>query len=881
MASRGEAEIVTFNRGVVSALAQARTDIKRVSLSAEIQENWVPRVLGPMSLRAGQEYITSNEAHKRGRDIPFIFATDDVAIIRLTENKMRVLVNDALVSRPSVSSAVTNGTFTSDLTGWTDNDEAGATSQWLTGGFLSLSSGGTTAAIRDQQVTVAGGDQGVLHALRIVVTQGDLILRVGTSAGTDNLVGETVLRKGAHSITFTPTGNFHVRLMSRTIYPTLVDSVTVETGGIMELPTPWNEGALANIAFEQSGDVVFVVSGPSVRPMRIERRPGGSWSVVDYINDLGPFRVENSGPITLTPSALIGAITLTASAPLFRVTNVGGLYYIQSAGQVVQANISTDNVFTDNIRVTGTAGTRRFAITITGTWSATITLQRSVGNPGNWVDVATYTTNQATTLLDGLDNQTIFYRIGIKAGQYTSGTATAQLAFTAGTIRGIARVTGFVSETVVNAIVVKAFGALAPSGEWAEGAWSPRRGYPTAVALHEGRLCFAGRDKIDLSVSDDFSNFSNEVEGDSGPISRSIGSGPVDTINWLLSLRLMLVGGQGAELSCRSSSLGEPLTPSNFNLKETSSLGSMRVQALKLDQNAIFADRSQSRVFELEYDGVDSSYAPIDLTAITPEIAQVGIVRMAIQRRPDTRIHVILADGRVALLVYDRTEEVRAWVYLRTEGEYEDVVVLPGLEEDRVYYTVKRTINGNTARYLEKVALQTECEGGPINKQADSFVVYQGTATDTISGLDHLEGENVVVWADGVFIGAFEVASGSVTLSREVENAVLGLGYQAWYRSAKLGQLSKRKNISRLALLLHKTHYQGVQYGQDFDYLDELPLDEFHEESTENTVWDSFDRDSFEVNGMTEPEARLCLTAQAPKPATILAAVIEITTQNG
>ncbi|WP_196300918.1 hypothetical protein, partial [Streptococcus pneumoniae] len=74
---------------------------------------------------------------------------------------MRVWVDDALVTRPSVSTAVANGDFTTNLTSWTDNDEAGATSQWVSPGYMELVGTGTNAAIRDQQVTVAGANLGV------------------------------------------------------------------------------------------------------------------------------------------------------------------------------------------------------------------------------------------------------------------------------------------------------------------------------------------------------------------------------------------------------------------------------------------------------------------------------------------------------------------------------------------------------------------------------------------------------------------------------------------------------------------------------------------------------------------------------------------------
>lgn len=869
-------EMLTFNRGIVSPLALGRTDIKRVALSAQEQTNFIPRVLGPMSLRPGLQYLGNSKSNLLAFYLPFIFATDDVAILELTNGLLRVRVNEALVTRPSVATTVTNGTFDTNLTGWTDNDEAGAVSDWLTGGFMSLFGTGTTAAIRDQTLTVSAPDQGIQHALNISVTQGECILRVGSTSGGQDYITETTLRPGVHSLAYTPTGaSVFVRLMSRVSYPTLIDSCVAASAGVMELTTPWTESILRTVRARQSGDVIFVACR-NVLQKRIERRGTNSWSVVDYVANLGPFRVGNGTPITLTPSALSGTITLTASGPVFRTTNVGGLFAIDSTGQTVTRSISSADVYSDPIRVSGIGSGRSFGITITGTFVGTVTLQRSVGAVGAWVDVTNYTGPVSTSLVDGLDNQIIFYRIGIRPANYTSGTATVLLAYAAGTIRGIARVTAFTSETVVTAVVVKDFGALTGTTDWLEGAWSTRRGFPSAVEIHEGRVWWAGADKIYGSVSDDFANYDDSVTGDSGPINRSIGTGPVDTINWLLASQQMLVGAQGAELICRSSSLGEPLTPTNFNLKPATSRGSLGVDAVSVDTSAVFVDRSGSRAYELQYDSVGSTYSPIDLTAIVPEICKPGIYRIAVQRRADTRLHLVREDGKVALLVFDKTEDVKAWIPVETDGVIEDAFVLPGEEEDKVYYSVARTINGSTVRFLERWALESESIGATVNKQADAFVAFSSLASATVTGLSHLEGEEVVCWADGIDQGVFTVTGGQIVLDNVVNNGIVGLTYRARFRSVKMRYLTKYKKIDKVGFVLSNTHARGVMFGQDFENMEPLPYVEEGEIVDENYVWEDYEYDDVPVDGTYEANSRFCIEANAPRPCTVVAAVLQV-----
>lgn len=883
---RQNGERLAFNRGVVSPLALARVDVKRLALSAETQTNWMPRVLGPMSLRPGLQYIGGTNGQLAARYLPFIFSITDTALIELTPNFMRVLVDDLEVTRSALAtSAITNGTFDTNLTGWTSHDEGTfTTSAWLTGGYMSLRGDGTLAAIREQAVTLAGSGE---HTLRIVVTQGVLLLRVGSTSGDDDYISEASLGVGTHSLTFTPGGTFYVRLFNRDDYATLVDSCAMESSGSLILPTPWGASDLSNIRFTQSGDIIFIAC-KDVRQMKIERRSTTSWSIVDYAPTDGPFMVENLSSITMTPSGVTSTITLTASKAYFKTSNVGSLFKLVSEdGQVRDKALGTANVFSDSIRVSGLTADRNLHILTTGTWVATLTLQRSVGAPGNWVDVTTYTTNQNVDYNDGYDNQIIYYRLGIKTGQYTSGAAAITLSYAYGSITGVVKVTAFTSSTVVSAVVLSDLGSVGGTSTWAEGAWSARRGYPSAVAIHEGRLWWAGKDKLWGSASDAYYTYGVEDPiGDSGTISRTIGIGPVDSINWLVSADYLVMGGQGSEFACRSSSLDEPLTPTNFKIKGGTTIGSTSVEPLKVDSNIIFVDRSRTRIYELSNETFTSSYSIKELTALTPEIGRPEIVRTAVQRKIDTRIHCVRSDGKVAIMIFDKLEEVNCWVLVETEGFVEDVVVLPAVgEEDSVYYSVRRVIDGTTYRYLEKWALTSECEGGTLNKQADSFSHYSGPATQTITGLDHLESEEVVVWADGVDQGTFRVAFGSVTLNTTVTEAIIGLGYSASFESAKLAfaaqggsALTQKKRVDHIGLVLRNTHYQGLQYGDSFDNLDDLPLVDAGQVTPADTIWDHYDFDSMEFNGTFNADTRLCLKANAPRPCTILAAVLSMTT---
>lgn len=885
---KGQDTLYAFNRGIVSRLALARLDLAKLKLSAEVQTNWMPRALGSMMLRPGMGYLGAVAGKSRG--IPFVFAASDTALIELSAAVMRVWVGDQLLTRAASASAITNGTFDTDLTGWTDEDQSGATSAWVSGGYMGLTGDGTNAAIRQQQVTAAAG----VHTLRIVVSRGPVTLRIGSTSLGSEYRRDTALGTGAHSITVTTTGNFYLQLRNLKQRQALVDSVAIEAAGAMSLPTPYAEADLALVRYFQSGDVVYLAC-PGYQQRKIERRADGSWSVALYQPEDGPFRVQNVGPTTVTPSGLNGNISLSASDDLWDAGHVGALWRLTSASQRIETSFSAANVFGDPIRVTGIGESRRFAVVITGTFTATVTLQRSIGDDVSWQDHSTYTTATDTTVNDELDNQIIYYRLGIKTGNYTSGTAGTTLNYSSGSRTGVVRITGYTSGVSVSAEVLSALGGTDATADWAEGAWSDFRGWPSSVCIHDGgRLWWAGKDKFIGSVTDAYESFDPDYEGDAGPISRSIGSGPVDTINWLLPLGRLLAGTDGGVVACRSTSFDEPLTPSNFTPKRAGTQGTAQVQALEIDGAGIFVQRAGFRLYEMAYAADRMEYAPVDLTAYCPEVCSPGIIGIAVQRQPDTRVHCWLSDGTVAVLIFDRNENLLCWVKVETDGVVEDVCVLPSTPEDAVYYTVRRTVNGATVRYLERWALESQARGGTANRMADSFVYYSGAATTTITGLGHLEGESVIVWGNGLDMSAgtgsdqttYTVASGQITLPSSVTTACIGLPYRSRFKSTKLAHvveqgvaaLTARKRVGMLGVVLADTHAQGLQYGRDFETMDDLPLIESGADIDATAVNEAYEQPPFTFPGEWTVDARLCLSASAPRPCTVLAAVIDMTT---
>jgi len=324
---------VAFNRGLISRLGLARKDVERVALSAQTMTNWMPRVLGSMSLRPGLKYVGlvgSNNNYRYAKLIPFVFSSTDKALIQLTQNVIRIWLNDVPISLTSRAITITNPNFTANVLNWTDADEAGATSDWVTDGggdgYLRMVGTGYKRAIRYQSIATASPNQE--HSVKIIIARGPVNFRIGTAIGADDTLPVTSLGKGQHILTFTPTVSpFYLQFESRLKRQILVDSCNAFDGelsltGNTAAPFPLTEAP--SIRWSQSADVLYLacntadysysVDTPNgSRPMKIERRATKSWSFVEYQPEDGPFRVENLSNIFLTPSATSGNITLTAS----------------------------------------------------------------------------------------------------------------------------------------------------------------------------------------------------------------------------------------------------------------------------------------------------------------------------------------------------------------------------------------------------------------------------------------------------------------------------------------------------------------------------------------------------------------------------------------
>ena len=404
---------------------------------------------------------------------------------------------------------------------------------------------------------------------------------------------------------------------------------------------------------------------------------------------------------------------------------------------------------------------------------------------------------------------------------------------------------------------------------WYASEWGGARKFPSAVTLYESRLWWGGKAKLWGSVSDAYSSFNDEGEdaGASSAIRRTIGFGPVDRIEWLAPSSRLIAGIASNEISVRSSSFGEVITNVNCNLKSGSSQGAAPIEPIIVDDAVMFVQRSGIKIFDANYAVDKDTHRALDLMTLNPSICKEGIRRMAAARQPETRLYVVLADGSMRIHLVDPAEDVLAWSRVVTvDGNFSDVAVLPGNDEDWVYVSIFR----DGIWWLEKFEKMVDA----TPHHYDSAVNYFDNSSTVLGNLLHLEGKTVHVWGDGQFRETRVVSGGSITVSDVWSTVTAGMRYVAQWKSNKVSKyikesvIGRRKRVVDVQLSMLEYWPGGIKLGPSFDELEIMPEVEYGPVRDQGVMIDDYDETPFSFNGDNEVDPRICI--QADGPCTIL-----------
>lgn len=355
--------------------------------------------------------------------------------------------------------------------------------------------------------------------------------------------------------------------------------------------------------------------------------------------------------------------------------------------------------------------------------------------------------------------------------------------------------------------------------------------YPGAVSYFEQRRCFAGTidqpQNIWMTKSGTETNMSYSLPiRDDDRIAFRVAAREANTIRHIVPLTQLLLLTSSAEWRVTSVN-SDAITPSTISVRPQSYVGASNVQPVIINNTLIYGAARGGHVRELAYNWQASGFITGDLSLRAPHLFDTfDIVDMAYSKAPQPVVWFVSTSGRLLGLTYVPEQQVGAWHWHDTDGVFESCTVVAEGGEDALYCVIRRTIDGASVRYVERMASRQ------FNDQADAFFVdcgatYSGAPADEISGLHWLEGKTVSILADGAVHPPRVVTDGAITLDIEASKVHVGLPIEADLQTLPLAvQLQdssfaqgRVKNVNKVWLRVYRS--SGIFVGPSANELTE------------------------------------------------------------
>lgn len=346
------------------------------------------------------------------------------------------------------------------------------------------------------------------------------------------------------------------------------------------------------------------------------------------------------------------------------------------------------------------------------------------------------------------------------------------------------------SRTSSTGVKVRLYGHALPDtdpiAQWQLGSFSDESGWPGATTLYDERLMFARTDAQPLTIFgskqsqfDDFGMSDPALETDG--LSLTLLSSNMNELLWIADDDDLVSGSAGQIRSIGPADFTKAFSATNLAQKKGPTNGAFYLQPITVGGVTLYVAAGGKKIRELVL-GDQNRYVAPDLSVLGAHMLKSGIVDWAFAENPDPTIYAVNGDGELIAIAYDRDQKVVGFSRFDIAGGVvESVAVVPGVTAgvSDIYLVVKRTIGGATKRYIEVLddPFDTDTMAGEDAFFVDCGLKYDGAEITTVTGLDHLEGENVVALADGGVVTGLTVSGGSVTLPYAAAKISIGLAY--------------------------------------------------------------------------------------------------------
>jgi len=341
-----------------------------------------------------------------------------------------------------------------------------------------------------------------------------------------------------------------------------------------------------------------------------------------------------------------------------------------------------------------------------------------------------------------------------------------------------------------------------PTVYWSEGAWSGVRGYPAAITCFEQRVWCGGTayepQRVWGTQQDDIENWdlgdqTLATDGMAFDLD-AVGDG---SILWMQAQDDLFCGMVSAEWVVEPGDQSGGITAQNVVAHRQSRWGSNQyVGAQVVGDALVFAQRQGYSLRQMLYSVVTNKYMSQDLTALSDQIMNQGVIQLAYQKQGQKNgiLWATTMNGELVGMTYELDQEVFGWhrhfTGVGSGDTFESVAVINGKgnDDDEVWVVVHRQLgtSGQYRRYVERLnpfnwqqntaLLPADNPSYPADKNSayyvDCGISYVNPATNVFTGLDQLDGRTVVACINGQNYGSFVVSGGSITVPNYVWNGV-------------------------------------------------------------------------------------------------------------
>lgn len=580
---------------------------------------------------------------------------------------------------------------------------------------------------------------------------------------------------------------------------------------VVEVVTPYTYDDVIDLQFEQSGDVLYLAH-PDFPPQKVTRSTNTDWTIAEVVYTDGPFGTENADQaVKMYSSGTGGTITLTADSVVFTSDMVGQLVKLKvetyETWKPWEAGgfLTTSSVAGIKRRYEGNVYSAVEPVGATGKI-------RMGGTPPTHLDGSEWDgAGEEREQYDGVAD-TFSDNYGVKWQYEHSGYGVARITAVAGD--GLSA-----TALALTAFPAEVVGSGNKSYRWSLGGFGGDSSYPRSVTIFEERLFYGQKYSVFGSKTFDFTSFRAGADDDS---SLSFQLAGTSDITWLQeSDGFLLIGTIAGVRSLSGGGNNEQLTPSKFKNSGSPTKRCSSIPPVKAGSTFVYVGFDRKSVVEMNFSLEKNGYATAPISIISEHIPKRGVSSICYQSETDPIFWMGLDSGELAGLTYEADQNVRGWHRQKLGGSFgnydygivEWAATSPGQSgADDVWLVVKRTINGLTRRYIEVLQPAFEYSAVEDAFMVDCGLTYDGVSTDSVTGLDHLEGQIVNALVDGRVYRSLTVAGGRVDIPEPGSKWHIGLPYNAVAETLELdvggrdgSVMGRRKRVNSVILSVLET----------------------------------------------------------------------------